>query len=182
MALLLLQDMPFPYLRCTARPSVKIWSEHLRPLNTFLRRTSACPTRPLSPGGIWRSEHRSRLSAKKKEEKNGALRPTTALCTSTFWVLHQPQHYTSSPSYTSTSTPILGHQPIWPRAFLAPHHAVLKPLKTVSKTSLQLISRFGKRKSPPSRQYLYFLLVIINPSIGTETLQVRCYKINYENK
>ena len=174
MTLLLLQSMPFPYLRCTARPSVKIWSEHLRPLNTFLRRTSACPTRPLSPGGIWRSEHRSRLSAKKKEEKNGALRPTPALCTSTFWVLHQHQHY--------TSTPILGHQPIWPRAFLAPHHAVLKPLKTVSKTSLQLISRFGKRKSPPSRQYLYFLLVIITPSIGTETLQVGCYKINYENK
>lgn len=104
------QGMPFPYLPYTARPSVKIWSEHLRPLNTFLRRTSACPTRPLSPGGIWRSEHRSRLSAKKKEEKNGALRPTPALCTRTpalvsptpapalhqLSILHQHTHFGAS--------------------------------------------------------------------------------------
>ena len=95
--LLFLADLLSP---CTAPPSVKIWSENLRPLNTFLPCTSACPTRPLSPEGISRSEHCRRLGQKERAEKNGA-----------------------GASYT-----ILGHQPISPRA--AFHHTVFKPLKT----------------------------------------------------
>ena len=100
------QSMPFPYLRCTAPPSVKIWSEHLRPLNTFLRAQAHVRHVRLAQGASGDLSTGRGSRPRRKRRKMGFSSPTPTLCTRTpalvsptpapalhqLSILHQHQH------------------------------------------------------------------------------------------